>query len=62
MLTRIITKKLTVFHDTLIGEYQGGFRKGRSTTDQIFMLRMLQKQSFEQYLSLHILFIDFKKA
>jgi hypothetical protein len=62
VLTRIIRKRLTLFHDTLIGQYQGGFRKGRSTTDQIFTLRMLQKQSFEQNISLHILFIDFKKA
>jgi hypothetical protein len=52
VLTRIIKKRLSLFHDTLIGEYQGGFRKGRSTTDQIFTLRMLQKQSFEQNLSL----------
>jgi hypothetical protein len=62
VLTRIIRKRLTVFHDTLIGEYQGEFKKGRSTTDQIFTLRMLKKQSFQQNLSLHILFIDFKKA
>ncbi|XP_068897526.1 uncharacterized protein [Tenebrio molitor] len=27
VLTRIIKKRLSLFHDTLIGEYQGGFRK-----------------------------------
>jgi hypothetical protein len=62
VLTRTIRKRLNLFQDTLIVEYQGGFRKGKSSTDQIFTLRMLQKQSFEQNLNFHILFIGFKKA
>jgi hypothetical protein len=62
VLTRTIRKRLSLFQDTLIVEYQGGFRKGKSSTDQIFTLRMLQKQSFEQNLNFHILFIGFKKT
>jgi hypothetical protein len=61
-VTRIVSNRLSFFHDTLIGEYQGRFRKDRSPSDQIFTLKMLQKQSYGQNLSLHILFVDFKKA
>jgi hypothetical protein len=62
VLTRTVRKRLSLFQDTLIVEYQGGFRKGKSSTDQIFTLRMLQKQSFEQNIRLHFLFIGFKNA
>jgi hypothetical protein len=61
-VTTIVRNRLSFFHDTLIGEYQGRFRKDRSPSDQIFTLKMLQKQSYGQNLSLHILFVDFKKA
>jgi hypothetical protein len=61
VLTRLIRNRISLFHDTLLGEYQGGFRKGSSSTAQIFTLRVLQKQSFKQNLSLHIFFIGFKK-
>jgi hypothetical protein len=37
VLIRIIRNRLSLFDDTLIGEYQGGFRKGRPTTNQVFI-------------------------
>jgi hypothetical protein len=37
VLIRIIRNRLSLFDDTLIGKYQGGFRKGRPTTDQVFI-------------------------
>lgn len=62
VLARIIRNRLTPYHNNIVGEYQGGFKGGRSTIDQIFTLKMVQNQSYEQNLSLHIMFIDFMKA
>lgn len=50
------------FENLVIGEYQTGFRAGRTTTNQIFILNMLQHNSYEQNLGVYILFIDFKQA
>jgi len=44
------------------GEYQGGFRPNRSTTDQIFCIRQIAQKSWEYNNELYILFIDFEKA
>ena len=41
---------------------QAGFRPGRGTTEQIFMLRNIIEQSIEWKSSLYVNFIDFKKA
>ncbi|XP_039285400.1 uncharacterized protein LOC120351606 [Nilaparvata lugens] len=37
--TNILLQRLTPFAEAVLGDYQGGFRKGRSTVDQIFTLR-----------------------
>ena len=41
---------------------QAGFRKGRGTTDQIFILRNIIEQCVEWQAPLYINFIDFEKA
>jgi len=41
-LTRIKTKA-----EQIIGNYQGGFRPGRSTTDQIFILRQIYPKNLQ---------------
>jgi len=46
----------------VLGEYQGGFRPNRSTTDQIFCIRQIAQKSWEYNKELCILFIDFEKA
>jgi len=45
-----------------IGEYQGGFRQGKSTTDQIFIIRQIYQKTWEFNKEVHTLFVDFKKA
>lgn len=62
VLARVIRTRLTEIYNKEIGEYQGGFRQGRGTADQIFTLKMIQNNSYEQNLGLHLLFIDFKQA
>ena len=39
MLTIIIKEKLEIYIENGLGEYQSGFRKGRSTIDNIFTIR-----------------------
>jgi hypothetical protein len=56
ILTSIIRKRLTEHTETKLGEYQNGFRKGKSTIDAII------EKSCEYDIELHILFIDFKQA
>lgn len=38
ILSTIILERITPYAEDIIGRYQWGFRKGRSTTDQIFIL------------------------
>ncbi|KAJ3644194.1 hypothetical protein Zmor_026864 [Zophobas morio] len=45
-----------------IGEYQRGFREGRSVIDQIFALREIQAESYDNKLKTHVMFVDFKQA
>ena len=45
-----------------IAEEQAGFRAGRSTTEQIFNLRILRKKYLQHQQDLYHVFIDFKKA
>ena len=46
----------------IIAEEQTGFRAGRSTTEQIFNLRILYEKYFKHQQDLYHVFIDFKKA
>src|SRR6201996_3853651 len=44
------------------GDYQCGFRNGRSTTDQLFIIRQIMEKAWEHNISIHQLFVDFKQA
>jgi len=41
ILTTVINNRLRKYTDHIIGEYQAGFRTGKSTTDQIFPVKNL---------------------
>jgi hypothetical protein len=45
-----------------IGKYQCGFRKGKSTINQIFILNQIMENTVENQIGVHHLFIDFKSA
>ena len=48
--------------EMIIAEEQAGFRAGRSTTEQIFNLRILCVKYFQQKQDPYQVFIDFNKA
>jgi len=44
MLTTVINNRLIKYTENIIGEYQAGFRTGKSPTDQIFTFKNLIKK------------------
>ena len=62
VMLKVILNRLTPQAEEIIAEEQAGFRRGRSTTEQIFNLRVLcEKYSQHQQDIFHV-FIDYKKA
>ena len=61
-MLRILLNGLKPQAEELIKEEQAGFRVGRSTTEQIFNLRILSEKYLRRQQSLYRVFVDFKKA
>ncbi|KAJ4437031.1 hypothetical protein ANN_17165 [Periplaneta americana] len=55
-------ERLTPYVDEIIGDHQCGFRRNRSTIDQIFCIRQIMEKKWEYKGTVHQLFKDFKKA
>ena len=62
VLGRILIERLKSGADKRLRAEQPGFRQGRSTTEQIFILRNIIEQSYEWQSPLVLNFIDFEKA
>ena len=62
VMLKIILNRLKPRAEEIITEEQAGFRAGRSTTEQIFNLRILCEKYLQQQQDLYHVFIDFKKA
>ena len=61
-MLKIIMKKTKPQEEKIIAEEQAGFRAGRSTTEQIYNLRILCEKYLQHQKDLYHVFIDFKKA
>ena len=61
-MLKVILNSLKPQAEKIIAEEQAGFRAGRSTTEQIFNLRILCEKYLQHQQDLYHVFIDFKKA
>ena len=61
-MPKIILNRLKPQVEKIITEEQTGIRAGRSTTEQIFNLRILCEKYLQHQQDLYHVFIDFKKA
>ena len=59
---KIILKRLTPQAEQIISEEQAGFRKGKSTVEQIQNVRTLLVKHLDSQTKLFHNFIDFRKA
>jgi hypothetical protein len=60
--TNIILSRLNPYIYEVTGDYQCGFRRNRSTTDQIFCIHQILEKKWEFSETVRQLFIDLKKA
>jgi hypothetical protein len=59
----MLLSRLSLYIEEIIGDHQCGFRRNRSTTDQIFCIcQILEKKLECDNVTAHQLFICFKKA
>jgi hypothetical protein len=59
---KIITRRLNVISEALLHDEQHGFRKGRSCSDCVFVMKQIIQKRREFNLETHILFGDYFKA
>ena len=62
VMMKILLNRLKPQAEQIIAEEQAGFRPGRSTTEQIFNLRILCERYLQHQQDLFHVFVDFKKA
>ena len=62
IFSNILFKRLMPHVETTIGDYQCGYRRERSTVDQIFTVRQILEKCSEHGKDTHHNFIDFKAA
>jgi len=62
VFAKILAKMLSPYAEQIIGDYQCGFRRDRSTKDQMFALTSILGKCYAYNITLHQLFIDFKQA
>ena len=62
ILANMILEKIKPCVANITGDYQNGFRDGRSITDNIFPLKIINEKTWEYNQSVHYLFNDSQKA
>ena len=59
---RVLDRKLRECTEDTLGNWQYGYRPGRSTNDLTFAMRMLLEKSWEWNMDKFIAFVDLEKA
>jgi hypothetical protein len=62
ILSNILLSGLGTHADLITGDHHCGFRRNKSTTDQIFCICQILEKRCEYNETVHHLFIDFKKS
>jgi len=62
MLSNVLLNRLKPYIKEIIGDYQAGFMAGKSTLDQIHVVKQIIEKSHEFDKDVHLLFVDFKAA
>lgn len=62
VFAKILAMRLEPLTENYLQPFQAGFRRGMSTTDQVFCVRQIVQKSYEKNVESHHLFIDFKAA
>jgi len=62
ILSNILFSRLIPYAKEIIGDHECGFRRNRSTIDNIFCISQILEKKWEYIEEVHRLFIDFKKA
>jgi sorting nexin-29 len=62
VLSKVLSSRLEPLTEDFLSEYQAGFRKQRSTSDQLFGIRQIVQKSYEMNVETLHLFIDFRAA
>ena len=62
VLSIAILRRLEVYVNDIIGDYQSGFMRGKSTTYPIFSIRQLLEKYYKYGREVHLWFVDFKQA
>jgi len=62
ILSNIILGKIKPHIEKVMGDYQNGFRDGRSVTDNIFALKIINEKLWEYNQSVRYVFIDCQKV
>ena len=62
ILSKIPSSRMTPYANEIMGEYQCGFRRNRSTVDHIYSIRQILEKKWEYSKVVCELFLDFEKA
>uniref|UniRef100_A0A2S2N6G4 Retrovirus-related Pol polyprotein LINE-1 n=2 Tax=Schizaphis graminum TaxID=13262 RepID=A0A2S2N6G4_SCHGA len=62
LLSNILLTRINPYIKEIIGEYQAGYMLGKSTTDQIHIVKQVVEKSHEYNKDTYLLFVDFKAA
>ncbi|PNF36269.1 hypothetical protein B7P43_G06499 [Cryptotermes secundus] len=60
-VSNILLSRLSLYINENVGDHQCGFRRNRSTTDQMFCIPQILEKKWEYVEAVHQQFIDFKK-